>query len=161
METARGLSDRGDHEAALEYVREYQGAVVEGGEADLRLRTNEASFLTELDRPGVAISILKGVLGHDRTFIPGWIAIGFAYIADRRYEAAAFSFQQVTELGNPDPKTFFTLVAFCQLQYDASAALGSADRALEHDPEWGEALKVKADALARLGHEDSAGRGDT
>jgi tetratricopeptide (TPR) repeat protein len=111
--------------------------------------TTQGGFLNRLGLPDRAIIVCEEAV----SLVPGnyyaWSQLGLAFLRLKRYEDAARCLSKLIEL-HPD-HAGYTLLAGAQLHFNPQAALQSAEKALEIDPSWEEALGICELAKRRLG----------
>lgn len=90
--------------------------------------------LQSLGRLDDAEKMLRKAIGLDPELVFAWNELGFVVREKGHFEAAAFCFEQSAVIS--ECPYVFTVLANTQSAFDSEAAIESAKRALELDPDW-------------------------
>ncbi len=138
----------GDSTGALSYLDTAVSLASDAATKSAYLAT-KGGFLNRLGLPERAIVLCEEAV----TLVPknyhAWSQMGLAFLRLERYEDAARCFSEVVRL-QPN-HGLYTLLARAQVEFDPMAALKSAEKALELQPSWDEAVRVRELAQRRVG----------
>ncbi len=138
--------DNDELESALEHL---QIAVKLASSSSARsvYITLQGGVLRRLGRFDDAKLVLKEAVSEVATNAYAWRELGLCNVKLEQYKDAANCFQRAIAL-SPDYSTY-TMLANAELAFDPKSALFHAEKALELEPGWDDAIKV-LDAARRL-----------
>jgi len=145
------LSDQGLHAEALEKLDQaealpgYRYAVL----------THRGCVLHEAGRWKEGETALRAALALNERFVHAWNALGVLLKSREDYEEAAACYSRSAEIS--PTASVLTCLAGVQCAFDLDSAVVNAERALQHDPEWEEAIAVRDAALERIRERDEDG----
>lgn len=160
LEHGMELSEGGDVAEALR-VFDQAAAIHPEARAVKYLR---ATCLLDLGREAEAEAAVREALSGSGSTPPTsrqsaqmWLLLGLILHQKGEPRGAAMCLMKAFEFDVP-PNTLaqsWTMLAHCQMHFDVHAAAESAERALEIDPAWDEAVNIRDDARHRLGDDRS------
>jgi tetratricopeptide (TPR) repeat protein len=140
LRRAWDAADKEDLPRALEEINR----ALELRPKQTRYWATKGSFLREMARMDEAEQALRTAIELDERNFMAWTELAQVYETQGLFEKAAFCLGQSVGI-KPDFHTY-TMLANVQLAFDAGAALRSAGKALEMNPDWNEAEKIKQKA---------------
>jgi tetratricopeptide (TPR) repeat protein len=156
LQHGMSLSESGDVAEALRVFD--QAATI--SPVDRVVKYLRATCLIDLGREAEAESTLREAISDARAPAPTsrlsaqmWLLLGLILREKGMPQEAAGCVTKALQFDVPGNALVqaLTLLANCQLHFDISAAAESAERALEIDPSWEEATKMRDEARRRLG----------
>jgi tetratricopeptide (TPR) repeat protein len=97
------------------------------------------------DRATLACTKAVNILHRN---VMAWNYLGLSYLEMGEYKKAAFAFARSVTVRQDF--NVYTLLAKCQLHFDAEAAVRSAESALSLSPDWDEARRTRDLALEKM-----------
>ena len=114
-------------------------------------QVSKALFLRDAKRNKEAMHILEEVIRRSDRCTDALMLKGLMMRDMGRFEDAAQCFSQAAKI--QPGKEVFTLLASVELEINPIKAVKSAEKALLHDQNWGEAIEIRSEAKKRIGVE--------
>jgi len=150
----RLAKDKGNWDEAIAHFQTALSIYPEYSHIDVTLNSNLGISLIEKGLIAEGIEALERAVGINPRWSLLHYNLGFAYARQGRDREAEASYRQALRLNAEDPKAYTGLGFLFLKQKRYAEALASAEAALERDPQYGEALFVRARALEALGQTD-------
>jgi tetratricopeptide (TPR) repeat protein len=111
-------------------------------------RVIKGRFLLDAKRFCEAEASLREAIHIDEMDFYAWLELGFVFYDQELFEKAAFCFRKSAQI-NPH-YSVYTMLANAELAFDTEAAKADAQRALDLNPDWDEARRIRDTAIREL-----------
>jgi len=146
----RLAKDRGKWDEAITHFQTALSIYPEYSHIDVTLNSNLGISLIEKGLIAEGIEALERAVNIDPKWSLLHYNLGFAYAKQGRDREAEAAYRQALSLNTEDPRAYTGLGFLFLKQRRYAEALASAEAGLERDPQYREALFVRARALEAL-----------
>lgn len=116
--------------------------------SNVKLLVSKSDILRQLQRYDEALVLAREAAELKPEAFEVWLLLAMIFFDTGKYEEAAAHYKKTIFL--KEDFSFYTSLANAEIVFDPKAALEHAERALELNPAWDEALRIRQKAKALL-----------